>query len=246
MTDKQAKQQGEQENDSPQKASKLSWLIPLAIVLSLVLLYFVLPGFRNFVNEAYGILTSGDRRRIEQWVSSFGAWGPVAVLAFMVAQTVIPVIPSVLIMVVAVLAYGSLWGGVLTYGGLLLAAFVAYGLGRSLGPVTVDKLIGHDTEQKMEGYVRDYGLWAVIVARVSPVVSTDAVSIVAGLARMGFLRFMLATAVGTLPLTALIAYLGADIERLQTGLIWVSVISVALFLGYVVYDRRKKAGSRSP
>jgi uncharacterized membrane protein YdjX (TVP38/TMEM64 family) len=58
---------------------------------------------------------------------------------------------------------------------------------------------------------------------------------------MNYWRFLLATALGTLPLTILIAWLGADIDRLKSGLIWVSVISVALFLAYVVYDRRRMA-----
>ena len=84
-----------------------------------------------------------------------------------------------------------------------------------------------------------YGVWGVVAARLSPVLSTDAVSIVAGLVGMRFWRFVLATAAGTLPLTVLVAWLGADIDRLKTGLIWVSVVSLATFVGYVAYDRWK-------
>ena len=63
-------------------------------------------------------------------------------------------------------------------------------------------------------------------------------SIVAGLVGMRFWRFVLATAAGTLPLTVLVAWLGADIDRLKTGLIWVSVASLAIFIAYVIYDRQ--------
>ena len=131
--------------------------------------------------------------------------------------------------------------GVLTFGGRLLAATVAFGRERALGPATVGRLIGERTERKVEDFVEHYGAWGVIVARVSPVISTDAVSFAAGLVGMRFPRFIFATAVGTLPLTALVAWLGEDVDRLQTGLVWISVISVAAFVAYVIRDRRRRA-----
>jgi len=38
---------------------------------------------------------------------------------------------------------------------------------------------------------------------------------------MRFIPFLLATAAGTLPLTVLVAWLRAEIERLKTVLVWV-------------------------
>jgi uncharacterized membrane protein YdjX (TVP38/TMEM64 family) len=156
----------------------------------------------------------------------------------MLLQTLIPFLPSVVTMVVAVLGYGPVRGGILAWGGLLLAACLGYGIGRAFGPVTVDRLIGSRAERKVEQFVERYGVWAVIAARIAPMISTDAISIVAGLAGMGFWRFLLATAAGTLPLTILVAWLGADIQRLGSGLIWASVVSLILFGAYVVYDHR--------
>ena len=221
--------------------SRLTWLIPVALIGMLGLLYLVWPAFEGFVDKAYHLLSREDRQGFEAWINSFGAWGPLAILAVMLLQTLLAVIPSVLIMVVSVLAYGPIWGGVLAWSGLLAAALMAYAIGRSLGPVTVDRLIGHGTEEKMEHFVDRYGVWAVVAARVSPVLSTDAVSLVAGLVRMDLLPFLAATAAGTLPLTILIGFLGTSIERMETGLIWVSVASLALFAAYVVYDRSRSA-----
>lgn len=230
-------------SDSPRKQSKLTWLVPLGLVAVLALLYAVWPGFREFVQEGASVLTSGDREQTRAWVEGFGGWGYGVVLLLMVMQAVLAVVPSLLMMVVAVLAYGPVLGGLLAWGGLLLAASVAYGVGRLLGERGVARLVGEKTEQKVADFVERYGLWAVVAARISPVISTDAVSFVAGLVRMGYIRFVAATAAGTLPLTVLVAWLGQDIDRLKTGLIWVSVVSVAAFVGYVVYDRRKGKGA---
>ena len=232
-------EQSEARSGERREQSKLTWLVPLGLLAFFGLLYLIWPGFRDFIDTAVSISLSGDRQRLEDWVDGFGAWGPVVILLLMIMQTVIAFIPSVIIMVVTVLAFGPFWGGVLTWAGLLVSATVAFAIGRALGPVTVDKLIGQSTEQKVEGFVHEYGVWAIIAARVSPALSTDAVSLVAGLAEMGYLRFIAATAAGTLPLTVLIAWLGADINRLEVGLLWVSVVSLAIFVAYVIWDRRR-------
>ena len=226
----------ESSDDQPARQSKLTWVIPLMLLGVLAGLYFIWPAFHSFINQAYTVTTSGSHQRFEEWIRGYGAWGPIVIFAVMIMQTLLAVVPSVLIMVVAVLAYGPFWGGVLAWSGLLVAASVAYSIGRALGPVTIDRLIGHKTEQKVEHFVNRYGLWAIVAARVSPALSTDAVSYVAGLVKMGPKRFIAATAMGTLPLTVLISYLGADINRLKTGLTWISVVSLALFIGYVAYD----------
>lgn len=221
-------------------ARRWTWLLPLLVLGGLAVLYAVSSSFQSFVEGAYGALASGERARIERWTQGFGAWGVAAVVALMLFQTLVPFLPSLAPMVVAVLVYGPVQGGLLAWGGMLLAAAFGYGIGRGVGPATVDRLLGSAAERKVTRFVRRYGWWSVIAARISPAFSTDAVSIVAGLARMRFLRFLLATGLGTLPLAILVAWLGADVDRLGTGLIVVSVLSLAALTIWVVYDRRRR------
>ena len=89
----------------------------------------------------------------------------------------------------------------------------------------------------------EYGIWAIIIARISPFLSNDAVSFVAGFATMRYWQFILATMAGIVPLTILLAWLGENNERLKTGLIWVSVVSLVLFIAYVVYNKYYKKKS---
>ena len=235
----------EKSTSDKSKEGRWTWLVPVGLIAALFGLYFIAPPYRAFIDRAYSLISSGDQAGFESWIRGFGAWGPVAIFALMIMQTLLAFIPSVIIMVVTVLAYGPLWGGLLTWLGLMVAAGVGYGIGRAVGPATVNQLIGEKTEQKIEGFVEDYGLWAIIAARVSPALSTDAVSFVAGLVEMGVGRFLLATGLGILPLTVLIAYLGADFSRLESGLIWVSAISVVIFTAYVIYDRRRNRSDSS-
>lgn len=211
----------------------------LGVVLLIAGLYFFWPSFHESVNQAFAILVSGDRERLHEFFKQFGIWGPVAIILAMTAQMFLLVIPSTALLVVSVLAYGPLGGTIISLLAVSVASTVGYLIGRKLGPVTIDKLIGSKTRKKTEYYVERYGFWTVIVARFSPFLSNDAISIVGGLLRMSYWRFMGATFAGILPLTIIIAYLGETNERLMTGLIWISVISLVAFVAYVIYDHRQ-------
>ncbi|TXK51898.1 TVP38/TMEM64 family protein [Pontibacter qinzhouensis] len=211
-----------------------------AIVVVLVLAYFVSPDFKNTMQEAWLVMTSGEEEQISEWVSQFGFWGPFFLVGAMVAQMFLVVVNVVALMLVAILAYGPVWGSALAVLAVSVAATVGYFIGHALGETGVSKIIGHKAEKKVAGFVDDYGIWAVIIARISPLLSNDAVSFVAGFAKMGYLKFMAATLAGIIPLTILLAWLGENSDRLKSGLLWLGGISLLLFIGYVVYDKYVK------
>ncbi|HSN70276.1 MAG TPA: TVP38/TMEM64 family protein [Steroidobacteraceae bacterium] len=217
--------------------------IPIGLLALLGAAYLWWTPFGDFVDKAIRLVRAEDREQLSQWIKSYGAWGPVVILGLMLGQTIVPVLPSLVPMIVAVVIYGAWWGGLLAWGGLLIAAILGYAIGRLLGPVTVDRLVGHRTREKIDSAVDRYGLWTIVAARISPVLSTDAVSLTAGLVCMRFVRFLLATAVGILPLVIAVAWLGEDFDRLGSGLIWISVVSVGALIAYVIWDRKAHPSS---
>lgn len=223
--------------------SKLPLYISLSILAVLVGCYFFIPSVKAFMDESYQVLTSDDKQRVTNWVAQFGFWGPLIIIAAMMVQMFLFVIPSALVMIVCILAYGPYWGSVLAIGGVLLAAAIGYYIGAYMGPMTVDKLIGKKSKDKVGYYVERYGVWTVITARISPVFSNDATSFVAGLLKMGFWKFMAATFAGIFPLTVALAYLGGNMQRLKTGLIWISAASLLGLIIYIIFDKKKRGKS---
>lgn len=220
------------------KQSKAPLYISLAIIAALVLSYFFIPQVQDFFSNGWDVLTSGDKQRTQQWVSQFGWFGPVVIVVTMILQMFLIVIPTPLLMVVAVLAYGPWIGAAILFVAVFLASSVGYFIGRYFGPVIVEKLIGYKTEKKISDFIDDYGFWTVIVIRLSPFLSNDAISFVGGVLKMGYWKFIGATMIGISPLIVFIAYLGGDYERLKTGLIWTSVISLVLFIAFVYWDKK--------
>lgn len=234
-----------QPSNTTVKQSKAPLYISLGIITALVSCYFFIPAIQSSINNAWDVLTSDNEQRIQNWVGQFGLVGPLVIIVVMILQMFLLVIPTPLLMVVSVLAYGPIWGGLLILLAVFSASSVGYMIGSYLGPPVVDRIIGHKGEQKIESFIKDYGFWAVIVTRISPFLSNDAISFVGGMLRMGYWRFIGATLIGITPLTALIAYLGENNQRLRSGLIWGSIISIVLFVIYVWWDKKIRARKKS-
>jgi uncharacterized membrane protein YdjX (TVP38/TMEM64 family) len=220
--------------------SKTPLYISIGLIAAFIGSYFLIPEVNDFFTNAWETLTSGDEQRIKEWVNQFGFFGPVAIVITMVLQMFLLVVPTPLLMVVSVLAYGPFWGGLIILVAIFFASSTGYLIGAYLGAPFVVKIIGEKTEKKIASFIEEYGFWTVIVVRLSPFLSNDAISFVGGMLRMGYWRFIGATLIGITPLTALIAYLGENNERLKSGLLWGSIISIILFVLYVWWDKRRK------
>lgn len=223
------------------KQSKTPLYISIVILAAIIACYFFIPSVNDAVKEAWNVLTSDDQERIEQWVGQFDFWGPVIIIVCMIFQMFLLVVPTWLLMVVTVLAYGPVWGSLIILAAVFAASSIGYAIGAYLGAPIVKKIVGEKGEKKIESFIDDYGFWAVIVTRVSPFLSNDAISFVGGMLRMGYWRFMGATMLGITPLTILIAWLGEENQRLKDGLIWGGAISIVLFVVYVWWDKRRRA-----
>ncbi len=226
------------QKEKPSK-SKLPLYISIAVLGGIVACYFLIPSVQQFFDEAWSVLTSNDEKRIEQWVAGFGWLGPFVLILAMIFQMFLLVVPSVALMVVAILAYGPIWGSIIVLIAVFAASSVGYIIGRYLGENIVLKLLGQKTENKIEQFIERYGFWAVIITRLNPILSNDAISFVGGMLKMNYWKFIGATLLGILPLTVFIAILGKSTDTMKTGLIWGSVVSLILFGLYVWWDKRK-------
>ncbi|MEO2037311.1 MAG: VTT domain-containing protein [Martelella sp.] len=149
-----------------------------------------------------------DREPVARWVASAGPWGPLAVIGLMTAAVVASPLPSAPIALAAGAAYGHYAG----------AAYVA--LGSEAGAISaflIARGAGRGAGERMLGDKRDYGLLGsqnaltltVFVSRLLPFVSFDAMSYAAGLSRLHFWRFALATLAGILPASFVLAHFGS-------------------------------------
>lgn len=228
----------------PRTLPALPVLLALLLLAGLLLgAYLVFPGFKGRVDEIYNLLASGNQQAIQAWVAGLGWLGPLSIIGLMIAQTLVSVVPMSLVMLISVLAFGPVFGGILGWIGAVIAAMVGYSLARLLGPVVVDRFVSEEIRRKVEAQVERYGPWAIIALRLSFVVPTDSVNFVAGLVRMHPLKFLLATALGALPVAVVMAWLGADFSRLGPFLLAASIVGLVALGGWILYDRARQRKS---
>lgn len=223
--------------NSPQSnksKSHFPLLLTLLFLGGMVAGYFLVPSLQQFLDEAWLVLTSNDEQRIKNWVDDFGWYGPIILILAMVAQMFLIVIPSVALMVVSILAYGAVWGSIISLVAIFVASSVGYFVGRYLGQTIIMKLLGEKTENKIKLFLSNYGFWAVIITRLNPFLSNDAISFVGGMLKMGYWRFIGATLIGILPLTVLIAVLGENLKQLKWG-----ALLILLGFGYYIWWDKK-------
>ena len=216
----------------------LPFLISFSFLAIAIACYFLIGPFQDFINEAFDVLTSDDEARIQQWVSQFRLAGPVVLVLIMVIQMFLFVVPNVFIMIVAIVSYGPIWGAVISFIGVFCSSTLGYVIGRYLGPVTVDKLLSKKAQIKAAEFVKNYGTPAIAITRISSI-SNDSLSIVAGLLKMRYRNYILATLSGISPLIILLAIYGRN-GKILKGLIWVAAASLIILAVYIFIDKRRK------
>lgn len=221
-------------------SKKTSIILTLCFIGSLVLAYFIFPSFQDFINTSWNILWSEDKERIRRYFESFGFWGPIAIIILMILQIFLIIFPSWLPMIVAVMAYGFWEGALISITGVFCASTIGFFLGKFLGEDSLEKALGKKQEKKMDFWVSEYGFWSVALFRVSPFLSNDAISIIAGMLGMRYRKFILATLTGIVPLAFAIAYFAEDPSTLKNGLYWIGGAGLVGYGIYVYIDFRNR------
>lgn len=200
--------------------------------------YFFIPAFKQEIDIAFDVLTGEDDERIQQWVSTFGVFGPVMIILGMMVQMFLFVIPNVLLMMIAIVSYGPVWGGLISFSGVFAASSFGYYIGKKLSRVTLAKFVSIENQLKISEFIHDYGVGAIMITRLCSF-SNDALSIVAGILKMDYRKYILSTLIGITPLIVLLAIFGRN-EKIEWALIWITAASMVMLVIYIILDRRRK------
>lgn len=214
-----------------------------SLIVAFVALYFTLPQFKEEVDMAFDVLTGEDEERIQNWVSTFGVFGPVVIVVGMVLQMFLFVVPNILLMMIAIVSYGPVWGAVISFCGVFAASSLGYYIGSRLSRVTLAKFVSLEHQKTISEYIRDYGVGAIVITRLCSF-SNDGLSFVAGMLKMEYKKYILSTLTGITPLIVLLAIFGKN-EKIEWALVWITLASLILLVIYIVIDRRKKKKSRN-
>jgi uncharacterized membrane protein YdjX (TVP38/TMEM64 family) len=190
----------------------------------------VLLARRDWASWLWRVYTADSLAAVADYLRGFGIWTPLASLLLMTLQSVVAPLPGSLIASANGVVFGIWLGTLLSWLGGLLGASVAFGIARWLGGSVVQRLLGSAQLASFHSLVERDGFWAVLVARLIPLISFDLISYLAGLSTMRYPHFLLATAVGMLPGTFAWTALGHDLGRAETTT-WRLALVALIFVG---------------
>ena len=223
-------------------------LTRLCLLLAIVLVfavYLLVPGVNAAVNEAVAVLGSANLDAVADYIRSFGPWAVGFSFVLMVFSSILAPLPAFMITLSNAAIFGWWQGAILSWSSAMAGAALCFAISRILGRDVVEKIAGRGALAGVEGYFKKYGTRTILVCRLLPFVSFDAVSYFAGLTPMGFLAFFIATGIGQTPATIVYSYVGGMLaggaRLLMIGLL--CLFSLAILIGIIrqIYtDRQAK------
>lgn len=153
------------------------------------------------------VRTGLDAATVRSLVNGAGWVGPVLyVLAY--AGLTVALVPGALLTTTGGVLFGVVTGSLLTLVGATLGAVVAFVGARLLGRQAVDRLVSGRVA-RVDGWLGDRGLLAVLTMRLIPLVPFSAANYAAGVTAIRLRDFAAGTAVGIVPGVVVYTTLGA-------------------------------------
>jgi uncharacterized membrane protein YdjX (TVP38/TMEM64 family) len=186
-----------------------------------------------------------DSENLHAVIENAGIMGPLLIVGLFMVAVVINPLPSAPIALAAGFAYGHTWGTIYVVIGSVSGAFIAFLIARLLGHDILYRWFGEKLQVGLLGSQR--GLMGVIVVfRLLPFISFDIISYAAGLTEITWWRFLLATTVGIIPASFLLAHFGSEMgsgdpARISLTVLLLGLMTAVPFVAKFLLDRRKES-----
>lgn len=194
-------------------------------LLAAVALLALLAATYWQLHQSGALETILNGAELRDHIARLGAWGPLLVIGLMVLAIMLSPIPSAPVAMAAGAAYGHVWGTLYVLLGAEIGALAAFGVARWLGGETLRRWFGERLSLGLLGS-QNALMGIVLVSRLLPFISFDIVSYAAGLTPLSFWRFAIATLVGIVPASFLLAHFGGEMATGESDRIMISVLAL--------------------
>jgi uncharacterized membrane protein YdjX (TVP38/TMEM64 family) len=217
---------------APWLAAALLWALPLGVGIGL-----------GFYVDLAAIDFDDATTRATEVIRSWGAMAAAASIGLMILHGVVPA-PAEIIAVANFMVFGPYWGFVVTWVGAMAAASVAFGLSRYLGRPFLQRILSARRYAQIDRWAVQQSVPALLLCRLIPLVSFNAVNFGAGLMSISWWTFIWTTAVGIVPATLVVLLVTESVlaENMVIGALATAAASV--FVAFWLWRRSRRTGSR--
>ncbi|TWH49062.1 TVP38/TMEM64 family protein [Sporomusa sp. KB1] len=198
--------------------------------------YFCLPGVQQFASEGITYLQYRNFQGLRQFILSYGIWAPITSIALMALQSLVPLVPGIIITITNAWIFGWQYGALYSWSGALLGAVLDFLIARWYGRPVIERFVNSKYLNFTDRFFKRHGIIAVFITRLVPIVPFKVISYGAGLTRLTCCEFTTATAIGQTPAIVLYSILGQHLFHNSKAV--AAITSILIALGLLVYYYR--------
>jgi len=178
-----------------------------------------------------GIAIHGNIDRLKSFILSYGFWAPLISAFLMIAQSVVLFLPAFPIFVVNALAFGLVWGMLLSWSSAVLGSITCFGIAKILGRPFVQRLVNRVHLETADTALRRYEKYIILFFGFVPVISFDVISYAAGLTLLTLWEFIPLVCIAQIPSALFYSLLVHKIDRGTLDIYWVVAAGLFFLLG---------------
>lgn len=216
------------------KSNKKFWVITCVLLTILVFLFGY--NFKDIKNI--------NLKLVEDYIKSYGSW---SIAVFLIISAIRPLavfIPITVLTLISGSLYGPIYGFIFAMFSIIISSNVAFLISRYLGRAFLEKLMKKKTD-KINLKIEKNGFKIIFIMRISGVFPFDMLSYAAGLTKVKYSEFMLATLLGSFMETFSVAYMGHNIKNPLSPWFILSVALVLITIGIpLIYTKYTKVKAK--
>lgn len=163
------------------------WKNRITAVMILFLLFIA-----GFFTKHYLSGNFNSVKSLQEYIGTFGLYGPIVLTGFQFLQVIIPVLPGMVGCAVGSILFGTAWGFWCNYIGICVGSLAAYYLARKFGIDIVLMMFPQKTYDKWSRIFKKSRYFAafLFVATLLPLFPDDFLCYFSGLVRMNWRKFV--------------------------------------------------------
>ena len=173
-----------------------------------------------------------------------GTFAPLIAFLLGVAQAMFPYIPFFVLAGTNGLLFGFTFGLLISFSGALVGALVSFWLSRTWLQKWILNKFGQKYEKQIDEFSSEHGFKTVLIVRLIPVVPSPLINVLAGVSKIKFSHFTLASAIGKLPFAITYTIIGNEMAKYKDNQIVLTIIITLAVAIYLLIQYRKKKNQK--
>jgi uncharacterized membrane protein YdjX (TVP38/TMEM64 family) len=210
----------------------------ILLIIFILLVWTIYSYFSHgFIYDSF----AGETSSLIEKIDSFKEISFAIFVLLIIFECVFAPFPPLILYIAGGAIFGWFTAGILAVIGNFLGASIAFQLSRNYARGWAAKKIPENLLKKLDNFSLKYGSLSIFFLRLNPLTSSDLFSYAAGLTKMDFKKFLLATTLALIPTIFLQTYLGEKVQEIPY-LTEVSIFFGILYLVgfFYLYLRRNR------